>query len=147
MPNLLRSSRRRCNLIPRSHSVPLSQLVIALSTTQLCFRFTLLLKLLLLLHMLLRPLLLLSQLRLSHVPCRGSIVSQLLLRLLPLLLLQFSLLLTLCCPLRVTQGQPPPLSDSLGYIRIRRLGHVCSEHKQTAWKPTWTKNLSAQASA
>jgi hypothetical protein len=72
--DLLRSSRRRRNLVPRSHSVPPSQLIEALSTPKL--RFTLLLlKLLLLLHVLLCPLLLLSQLCLPHVSCGGSIVS------------------------------------------------------------------------
>ena len=71
------------SLISRSHSIPLSQLIIALSwlksSSKLPFILLLLLKLLLLLHMLLSPLLLLPQLSLSHVPRRSSIVAHLLL--------------------------------------------------------------------
>ena len=112
---------RRRHRISRSRPVPLSQLVVALTSGHLSLSISLLLKLLLLLYMLLCPLLLLSKLRLAHVPCRGSVIAWLLLRLLPLLLFKFSLLLPLCCPAWVSQRQTASFSHSLSNIRVRSL--------------------------
>merc|ERR1719206_1110702 len=98
---------RRRHRISRSRPLPLSQLVVALTSGHLILSISLLLKLLLLLYMLLCPLLLLPKLRLAHVPCRGSIIAWLLLR--------------LCCPAWVSQRPTASFSHSLSNIRIRSL--------------------------